>query len=343
MRESRKNLLLMIVSFCAVFLVLEISLRVYYGNQPLFLLPQVPHIHTTYGYKPAPNQKSYTLDQPVVTNSYGFRDYEWEMPKPPGRIRIMCLGDSLTFGNAAPFQAIYSKVLERMLKKRNPHIEVITAAAGGWSTYDELDFLKDEGLGYQPDVVVIGFYANDFVTRPLNNQADLTEDGRWDSRPWWLRWLPYRDIFLLKRSAVITYLRDRIDVLFYGQKNFSTQLLLNEVDLNKSPRIVNTLGYILEIKQACAEKKAKLLLASIPPINTFWVPRGQPHYNDRLRSFCQAHDIAFVDLSQGFWKVKNPSSLYYYPWDLHMNPQGHHLVAEQLFQPVLDLLGDASK
>jgi lysophospholipase L1-like esterase len=337
MKEAGKNLLVVIIAFSVVFLVLEISLRVYYGNQPVFLFPQVSHIHTEYGYKLTPNQtKSYTLDQLVVTNSYGFRDYEWQMPKPPGRIRILVVGDSLTFGNAAPFEAIYSKVLERILKKQNPQIEVITAAAGGWSTYDELDFLKDEGLGYQPDLLIIGFYRNDFSSRPRKGWVrPLSEDGRVESRPWWIRWLPYRYIFILKRSALITYMRDRVDIFFQAEKD---ELLFNEIDLNRDQNINDTLGYILEIKQACAQKNAKILLASIPPVNYFWVPRGQPRYNDYLRSFCQAHDIAFVDLAEGFWKVKNPTALYYYPWDLHMNPKGHQLVAEQLAQPVMELL-----
>lgn len=343
MRESRKNFLLVIASFFAVFLVLEISLRVYYGNQPVFLSPQVSHIHTAYGYKPTPNQKSYTLDKLVVTNSYGFRDYEWEMPKPPGRIRIMVVGDSLTFGNAAPFEAIYSKVLERMLKKQNPQIEVINAATQGWATYDEVDFLKLEGLSYQPDLVIIGFYPNDFGARPQKYQAHLSEDGRWESRPWWLRWLPYRFIFLFKRSALITYMRDRVDVMSYGKKDLVTQLLCNEIDLDKAPQIIDTLSYILEMKQACEKKRAKLMLVSIPPLNTFWLPQGQSKYNDRLRSFCQDHGISFVDLSQGFWKVKNPNALYFYPWDGHMTPQGHQLAAEQLYQPVMDLLREAPK
>jgi len=343
MKEHGKNFLLVIVSFIAVFLFLEIALRVYYGNQPVFLSPQPSHIHTQYGYKPTPNQKSYTLDKPVVTNSYGFRDFEWQMPKPPGRIRIMVVGDSLTFGNAAPFEAIYPKVLERMLKRQNPHIEVITTAAGGWATYDELDFLKDEGLGYQPDIVILGFYPNDFRTRPPNYLASLSKEGRLESRPWLLRWLPYQQIFLLKRSALITYLRDRVALLFPDEKDTSKQFLMTEPELFKNPRVIDTLGYILELKQACEEKKAKLMVASIPPINSFWVPRGQPLYNKQLESFCQAHNIGFVDLAPGFWKVKNPAGLYYYPWDLHMNPQGHHLAAEQLFQPVMDLVRQASE
>lgn len=339
MKETGKNFLILVGSFLLVFLVLEIGLRAYYGNQPVFFDPQVSHIPTAYGYKPTPNQtKSYTLDKLVVTNSYGFRDYEWEMPKPPDKIRIMVVGDSLTFGNAAPFEAIFSKVLERKLKKLNANIEVINAATQGWSTFIEVDFLKVEGLGYQPDLVIIGFYPNDFISRPKNYQARLSEEGRWESRPRWLRWLPYRYIFLLKRSALVTYMRDRIDTFSQAEKDMVNKLLFNEIDLNRDQNIIDTLGYILEMKQACAQKNVKILLASIPTVNTFWVPRGQPRYNNRLRSFCQAHDIAFVDLAEGFWKVKNPTALYYYPWDLHMNPKGHHLVAEQLAQPVMELL-----
>jgi len=343
MRASAKNIVLVIASFFAVFLILEISLRVYYGNQPVFYFPQVSHIHTSYGYKSTPNQRSYTLNQPVVTNSYGFRDYEWQMPKPPGRVRLMAVGDSLTFGNAAPFEAIFSKVLERNLKKVNPDIEVLNAGTQGWSTFDEDDFLKMEGQNFQPDVVIIGFYPNDFVPRPKNYQAHLSKDGRYESRPRWLRWLPWRYIYLLKRSALVTYLRDRVAVLTQAEKDMVNKLLFNEIDLEKDRNVTETLGYILEMKQVCEEKRAKVLLASIPPVNYFWIPQGQPRYNDLLKSFCQVHNIAFVDLSQGFWKVKNPNSLYFYPWDGHLTPEGHRLVAEQLLQPVLGLLQSAPK
>ena len=48
------SLLLSVVFFCLV--IMEIGLRLIYGNPHVFYSPQVRHIVTDYGYKPEPNQ-----------------------------------------------------------------------------------------------------------------------------------------------------------------------------------------------------------------------------------------------------------------------------------------------
>ena len=160
--ELLKKFTLLLLSICFVCVVLEIAVRFYFGNHLVFLWPQAMHIRTEYGYKLKPNQKnSFTLDKPVYTNSFGFRDGEWKQPKGSGVIRIMCLGDSLTFGNAVRVEETYPKVLEKKLRTQFGDCEVITAAVGGWSLYDEYNFLTAEGYKYQPDIIVLGFYIRD--------------------------------------------------------------------------------------------------------------------------------------------------------------------------------------
>ena len=334
-----KNFLLAFGSLAVIFVILEVALRLFYGNQPIFIDPQVMHVRTNYGYKCKPNQKgTYTLDKPVYTNSFGFRDYDWEMPKPEGRIRLMCLGDSITFGNAVRSEDTYPNILEKKLKKINQNIEVINCSAGGWDTYMEDDFFKEEGVNYQPDILIIGFYPNDFTSRPKNVHHKLSADGRLESRPPWLRWLEYKYIFLLKRSALFVYIRDRIDIIGRGKDHFLTKLMENKIDMNTNKWVTDTCSYILEIKKTCDRKNIKLVLASIPPINTFWIPQGGFAYNNYLRAFCESHNIFFIDLAQGFRKVKNTNQLYIYPWDNHLSPTGHESVADQLFPLITKIL-----
>jgi hypothetical protein len=132
-----------------------------------------PRYHTDYRYgaytlrgiRPQVRFRHTSVDGSweFVTNSHGLRDHrELAYQKPAGTLRVLSLGDSHTQGYEVRQQATYSAVLERYLARRGIHAEVLNAGVSGFSTAEELAFLENEGYRYQPDVVVLGFYANDF-------------------------------------------------------------------------------------------------------------------------------------------------------------------------------------
>jgi hypothetical protein len=53
-------------------------------------------------------------------------------------------------------------VAARFLGIRHVPAQAINAGVSGFSTAEELVFLENEGYKYHPDVVVLGFFANDF-------------------------------------------------------------------------------------------------------------------------------------------------------------------------------------
>lgn len=98
-----------------------------------------------------------------VTNAQGFRDErDFGYEKPPGRLRVLTLGDSHTEGFEVRQAQTYSAVVERFLRAKGVDAEVINTGVSGFSTAEELAFLENEGIHYKPDVVVLGFFANDF-------------------------------------------------------------------------------------------------------------------------------------------------------------------------------------
>lgn len=98
-----------------------------------------------------------------VTNSRGLRDRrEFAYAKPAGTLRVLSLGDSHTQGYEVRQEATFSAVLERYLAKRGVPAEVLNAGVSGFSTAEALAYLENEGYKYRPDVVVLGFYANDY-------------------------------------------------------------------------------------------------------------------------------------------------------------------------------------
>jgi hypothetical protein len=132
-----------------------------------------PRYHTEYRYgryalrgiRPNAEFRHTSVDGSwtFVTNSRGLRDRrEFSYDKPEGTVRVLALGDSHTQGYEARQEATYAAVLERYLIKRGLQAEVLNAGVSGFSTAEALAFLENEGYRYQPDVVVLGFYANDY-------------------------------------------------------------------------------------------------------------------------------------------------------------------------------------
>jgi lysophospholipase L1-like esterase len=104
-------------------------------------------------------------------NAKGYRDTEHETNKSPGSVRILVLGDSLTFGSGVADDDIYPRLLQDLAAS---NVEVISLAQNGWGTADELAALRRDGLGYSPDIVVVGVVTNDPsppVTEPIGQST----------------------------------------------------------------------------------------------------------------------------------------------------------------------------
>jgi hypothetical protein len=83
-------------------------------------------------------------------NSKGLRDDETEYKKPPGKFRIILIGDSSTFGFGVPIEKHFSTSLEGYFKD----VEIINMGVSGFGIDQELIFLQIEGFRYQPDLVM---------------------------------------------------------------------------------------------------------------------------------------------------------------------------------------------
>ena len=111
----------------------------------------------------------------LSTNAQGLRADYPVGPKKPGVFRIICLGDSVTFGYRVPvvwpdkptqFEPgwlPYPMLLEKHLKSANPQrqIEVLTMAVPGYTSHQGLAWLRRDIDWLEPDLVVASFGWND--------------------------------------------------------------------------------------------------------------------------------------------------------------------------------------
>jgi hypothetical protein len=115
--------------------------------------------------KLAPKYDGWFAGVPVRTNALGFRDNRnYQLEKRPGTFRILVLGDSVTFGHGSVYEHTYPLLLEQRLKAWKPSVDwqVWNLGVPGYNTSQELAYLLEVGSAYRPDLVVVGFFGNDF-------------------------------------------------------------------------------------------------------------------------------------------------------------------------------------
>lgn len=83
-------------------------------------------------------------------NSKGLRDEPAPYEKPEGEYRIVLLGDSRTFGFGVPIEQHFSRLLEGYFVG----VDVINLGVNGFGVDQELLYLREEGVKYEPDVVM---------------------------------------------------------------------------------------------------------------------------------------------------------------------------------------------
>jgi hypothetical protein len=145
--------------------------------------------HPTRGWALVPGGRALqrTLDYAVAVeiNERGLRDRSHDYEPAPGLFRIVVLGDSFMEAYQVELEDSLPERLERALADRE--LEVVNLGVGGYGTAQQLLQLREEGLRYRPDLVVLAFYAGNDVQ---NNSREL-ERETWgeDSENTWGR--PY--------------------------------------------------------------------------------------------------------------------------------------------------------
>ncbi len=97
----------------------------------------------------------------VTYNERGLRDRPI-LPKAEGEYRILALGDSVTFGWGVPQNQIFAFRVEQLLQGRLQRpVRVINSGVGGYNTVQEVTYFKQEGITFQPDLVMLTYIQND--------------------------------------------------------------------------------------------------------------------------------------------------------------------------------------
>lgn len=115
-------------------------------------MPNKDYMHTT---------PDYTVY--LHTNSKGIRAPK-DIPyaKPQGVTRIVLLGDSFGMGYGVNLEDSFSEVMRRKLEMHlGSPVEIINLSVSGFGTAEQLLMFQNEGIKYQPDIVISTWHTTD--------------------------------------------------------------------------------------------------------------------------------------------------------------------------------------
>ena len=165
----RRNVVLALASGLLAMLAIEAGLRAASFTEgiggPATGLWKWTRYDPVLGFANVPNFRVPELG--ISINSLGFRGPETTREKPPGVVRVVCLGDSTTFGiwierpNDLHADVPYPAEVERLARADGLAVEVINAGVLGQTTNAALVQLLTQVVPLHPDVVTVRLGNND--------------------------------------------------------------------------------------------------------------------------------------------------------------------------------------
>jgi hypothetical protein len=289
-------------------------------NQPYYLLQ--------------PNDDYLWEGIPVHTNSYGLRSDEFRVPKPEGTYRILNLGDSIALGWEVHQEDTYGKKLESMLNEQQSeqHYEVINAGIPGWNLESERNFLLQEGLRFQPDLVLLDLtIVNDIYGKgpAVSDNYTIFQFLRDNTYGW--PFLTTQIRFLLAQQ-----LGPEAFPVLNPPRNASAYYPLDE----NSPVWDDIWALIDEMKQASEEQGVEFMIIAFPTAFQLNSAKHPDVPQQVIKQRANMAGIDFVDLLPTYQSICNEAPanacegyenlLFADVW-MHPNSLGHQIAAQEIF------------
>ncbi len=166
-----------LLGFLLSILVVEIYFRVVELTPAWRVLPalqgQFGQPDPVSGYSLRPNIEGVWVREnrvKVSTNSFGMRDSEMDLAKPPRTARIALMGDSVTQAWQVEHGDTFDSLTEvRFLKRFAETVQVLNFGVSGTSPLQQLLRLENLGLQFDPDLVVFLPSIEHFTSTDMTN------------------------------------------------------------------------------------------------------------------------------------------------------------------------------
>lgn len=338
------NLFLLLISCIVAFAMGEIVMRSlgYYGQEIGSVAPEQMLVDDDIlDYRVPPNIKRTTAYGYLYeTNSKGWRDHEYAYEKTEDTFRIVIIGDSVLNGHGVRTEEIYAKYLERRLNgnSESKKYEVIMLSIGALNTIQEAHLLRQEGVKYDPDLVIVGYVLND-PSSGFSLRRRLEKNKKEHS-------LYLRIRRSLKQSALLLHSYDALEKfasrlgIQFGNEKFTLKVTNTDQNYYESlhkdekswQRVVEGLTQISKT----AKSKDIPVIVAIFPIFFQMDSYRWADVHAKVTEESQSHGMYVLDLLS-FYQPLDEITIRRGPGDyIHPNAKGHEVAGEAIFSFLSD-------
>ena len=265
----------------------------------------------------------------LSTNAQHLRSDRPLQTKQAGTVRIVCLGDSVTFGYRVPTvwperpndydrQALpFPMLLEKELRAANPNrqIEVVTMAVPGYTSHQGLAWLRRDIDRLKPDLLTISFGWNDasFSDVPDSEAIKTT-------------W----------RAVLVRWLVDHSQAFAHATHWLRARQPPGARVVSPAPRVAQQdyLNNMVAMAQLGREKHAAVIILAAPYRDRATNPSEaatMQGYRDGLRSISNQNGIPFLELRE-LTPDAFPANQGLFGELIHPNHVGHRLLTSELLK-----------
>ena len=266
----------------------------------------------------------------LSTNTQSFRaDYPIKA-KPPGTFRIICVGDSVTFGYRVPVVWAdkpkdydpewlpYPMLLEKQLRQANlgRQIEVITMAVPGYTSHQGLAWLRHDIDYLQPDMVIVSFGWNDASLSDIPDREAIRTD-----------WYPVAVRWLVDHSQAFAHATN-----WLRRRNKPPQA----PPIKPSPRVSEAeyVNNFLAIVNLARARRAGVMVIGAPYRDRVTNPPEAElmiRYRAALRSSMQQNQVLYLEILE-LTEAASRANERFFGELIHPNHMGHRLMASEILK-----------
>jgi len=331
MKKALLRTALVLVAVLATLAFLEIVLRFAMplrfrpsADAPLFASRTYQlSADKTLVYEMRPNSQATAFGLEFAVNPSGFRDKIYPRLK-AGKKRIVCVGDSLTYGWLVPLRATYHKQLEALWRSEGRAVEVMGMGVVGYNLVQEFALIRDRIAIRKPDLVLLQIGPND-CERTVGIKT-VPETGKLILIPYHDRIIPY----MTDKTAFTTGLMRRSHL--FRLLNLGLFGLRGKGHPDYVPRDVFMIGeedsfaHLAKIKRFLDGEGIPLAVVVFP-----FRSRGTAYLyaslTGRIRQELERLRIPYLDL---FDRLNAEKAGEIWIDGLHLNGEGYGIVAAEL-------------
>lgn len=281
-----------------------------------------------------PNLNHVVWDYTVVsTNAQNFRADQAIKAKAPGATRIVCLGDSVTFGYRVPpvwperatdydpDWLPFPMLLEKSLRAANPvrEVEVIAMAVPGYTSHQGLAWLRRDINSLQPDLLIVSFGWNDVSFSEVPDRETI----RTTSSAVALRWL-------VDHSQAFAHATKWLRSRHQGSTPAAIRKQWSVARVSQQEYLDN----MNEIVSLARERGVGVIVIAAPYRDSVTNPPEAElmvRYRKALGAEIKQRQIAFLEVTE-LTEAAYPSNQGWFGELIHPNHMGHRLMAAELLE-----------